>query len=552
MSSRLVYRFGGGSADGSAELKPLLGGKGAGLAEMSALGLPVPPGFTITTEACRHYFDNGESWPESLWPEVEAGVAHVEALTGRKFGAPSNPLLFSVRSGAPVSMPGMMDTVLNLGLNDTTAQGLAAQSGNERFALDSYRRFISMFGDVVLGIHYTRFARTLDALRAGREESELSTEELGTLVAQLKDVVTEGYGAFPEDPLDQLRLSINAVFRSFNTPRARYYRKSQGIPEHTGTAVNVQAMVFGNSGPTSATGVCFTRDPKTGMRVFFGEWLPNAQGEDVVAGTHTPLPMDPEPARRRGAGEEGARPSPQAMPEVYDAELFALQARLEQHYKDMQDIEFTIEDGTSSTCCRPAPESAPPPPRCRSRSTWWPRGSSTSTRLIAHRARHRARDGAPAGARPRRPPQGHRPRASTPRPVPPRGRVVFHSDEAQELAERGEPVILVRNETSPEDIQGMTVSQGILTARGGQTSHAAVVARGMGKPCVVGCTEIAVDYAGSSSTPATPSSSAWTGSPSTAAPARSWRARCPPWRPPTDAGAMADAAGHWADEIARC
>ena len=485
MSDRYVYRFGGGKADGRVDMKPLLGGKGAGLAEMTNLGLPVPPGFTITTTACNFFFQNGESWPEGLWDDAVASISIVEEQTGKTFGNPENPLLFSVRSGAAVSMPGMMDTVLNLGLNDATTEGLARRSRNPRFAWDSYRRFISMFGDVVLGIHYTRFARVLDRHRKGAEESQLTVGQLQALVADLKQVVAENYGEFPEDPHDQLRLAINAVFRSFNTPRARYYRKSNGLADDMGTAVNVQAMVFGNSGETSATGVCFTRDPSTGEKRFFGEWLPNAQGEDVVAGTHTPMPIAPQ---------EGAKGTSleQAMPEVY-AELYRIQAILEGHFRDMQDIEFTIEEG-----------------RLWLLQTRTGKRTPAAAVQIAVDMVHEGtidQDTALSRIDPNTLEMVLRPvlDPAAPRKVIAKGLnaspgaasglVVFHSDEAQELVERGERVILVRNETSPEDIQGMTVAAGILTSRGGQTSHAAVVARGMGRPCVVGCTDIVVDYA---------------------------------------------------------
>ena len=541
MSTQYVYRFGGERAEGDVSMKPLLGGKGAGLAEMSNLGLPVPPGFTITTQACVHFFDSEEQWPDNLWAEALEGLKHVEAITGKRFGDAENPLLVSVRSGAPVSMPGMMDTVLNLGLNDITVEGLATKSGNPRFAWDSYRRFITMFGDVVLGIHYTRFARVADQMRKGREESELSVDELKDLVHALKGVIAEGHGSFPEHPEDQLRLAINAVFRSFNTPRARYYRKSQGIPDNTGTAVNIQAMVFGNMGDTSATGVCFTRDPKNGEKVFFGEWLPNAQGEDVVAGTHTPGPLT---AEQKGA--EGT-PLDQAMPEVY-AELDRIQQILEAHFKDMQDIEFTVEDNQlyllQTRTGKRTPAAAvqiavdmvneglidideaigridPASLELVLRPMLDP---DAKKKIIA-----RGLDASPGAAT---------------------GRVVFHSDEAQELAERGESVILVRMETSPEDIQGMTVSTGILTSRGGQTSHAAVVARGMGRPCVVGCSEIAVDYA-----------RALFYAGDTVIRRGDWitidggtgevmEGQVPTIAPPTDAGAMALLLG-WADERAR-
>jgi pyruvate,orthophosphate dikinase len=485
MTTRYVYRFGGGTAEGRVDMKPLLGGKGAGLAEMTNLGLPVPPGFTITTEACGHFFTNGESWPENLWEDSIASIAVVEEQTGKKFGNPENPLLFSVRSGAAVSMPGMMDTVLNLGLNDATTEGLALKSGNPRFAWDSYRRFIGMFGDVVLGIHYTRFARVLDKHRNGAEESELTVAQLKDLVADLKQVVTQNYGEFPEDPHDQLRLAINAVFRSFNTPRARYYRKSNGLADDMGTAVNVQAMVFGNSGERSATGVCFTRDPSTGDKRFFGEWLPNAQGEDVVAGTHTPLPIIAM------AGQAG--PSLQeAMPVLFD-ELNRIQVILEDHFHDMQDIEFTIEEGrlwllqtrtgkrTPAAAVQIAVDMVEE--GCIDQDT-------ALSRIEPHTLEMVLRPVLDPAA-----PRKVIAKGLNASPGAASGLVVFHSDEAQELVERGERVILVRNETSPEDIQGMTVAAGILTSRGGQTSHAAVVARGMGRPCVVGCTDIVVDYA---------------------------------------------------------
>ncbi len=485
MSQRYVYRFGGGTADGRVDMKATLGGKGAGLAEMTNLGLPVPPGITITTEACRYFFGNGESWPETLWEEVVAGIRFVEEQTGKSFGNPENPLLFSVRSGAAVSMPGMMDTVLNLGLNDETTAGLAVRSGNARFAWDSYRRFIGMFGDVVLGIHYTRFARIMDKHRGSREESDLTVDELKALVEELKLVVKDNYGEFPEDPHDQLRLAINAVFRSFNTPRARYYRKSHGLQDDMGTAVNVQAMVFGNMGENSATGVCFTRDPSTGEHRFFGEWLRNAQGEDVVAGTHTPMPITPEPGKTENTLQE-------AMPAVF-AELNELQARLETHFRDMQDIEFTIEEGRLFLLQTRTGKRTP------AAAVQIAVDMVNEGRIDIDTALSRIDPSTlELVLRPVLDPSAPRKviaKGLNASPGAASGRVVFHSDEAQELAERGERVILVRNETSPEDIQGMTVAAGILTSRGGQTSHAAVVARGMGRPCVVGCTDIVVDYA---------------------------------------------------------
>ena len=542
MAGKYVYNFGGGCADGGTGDRALLGGKGAGLAEMSNLGLPVPPGFTITTEACRHYFQNNEAWPDELWDECLAGIARVEELTGKKFGDSSNPLLFSVRSGAPVSMPGMMDTVLNLGLTDLTVEGLASKSGNRRFAFDSYRRFVGMFGDVVLGIHYSRFARALDEVRGKREESELDAALLEGLVGKLKGVVADSQGPFPQDPHEQLRLSINAVFRSFNTPRARYYRKSNNLPEDMGTAVNVQAMVFGNMGEGSATGVCFTRDPKTGKNVFFGEWLPNAQGEDVVAGTHTPLPLSEEQPQAATSSSLA-----KAMPVAYAA-LVDVRARLEAHYKEMQDIEFTIEDNhlyilqtrtgkrTPSAAVQIAVDLANE--GLIDIDTALGRVQPTTLEMVLRpvldpdapkKIIAKGLDASPGAAG---------------------GKVVFHSEEAQELAERGEDVILVRLETSPEDIQGMTVSKGILTGRGGQTSHAAVVARGMGKPCVVGCTEIMVDYARQLFYAGDTVIKRGDWITIDGATGEVMEGKVPTLAPPTDSGAMATLLA-WADERAR-
>ena len=482
---KTIYPFGGGKADGSAADKALLGGKGANLAEMTWLGLPVPPGFTVTTEACNHYFANDQTWPEGMQEQVEAGVKRIEELTGKRFGGTERPLLFSVRSGAPVSMPGMMDTVLNLGLNDDTVVALAERSGNPRFAWDSYRRFLQMFGDVVLHIHTSRFDRARKDLFADREPHELDVEELKQLCAAWKVVVEGAVGQFPADPWKQLRAAIDAVFRSFNTQRARYYRRTHDIAEDCGTGVNVQAMVFGNMGDNSATGVAFTRDPNTGASIFFGEWLRNAQGEDVVAGTHTPGPLNNERDPEATGTLQGE------MPVAYE-ELVRLQKRLEVHYKDMQDIEFTVEDGDLYLLQTRTGKRTP--------------GAAVQ---IAVDMVHEGIIGIEQALgriephllemvlRPVLDPKAQRRVIGKGLPASPgaaSGRVVFHSEEAQELHDRGERVVLVRMETSPEDIQGMTVSEGILTSRGGQTSHAAVVARGMGKPCVVGATDIAVDY----------------------------------------------------------
>jgi pyruvate,orthophosphate dikinase len=482
--ARWIYAFGGGHADGSLSMKALLGGKGAGLAEMTNLGLPVPPGFTITTAACTSFFRNEEQWPAGLDAELQEALVQLEERAGKRFGARRDPLLVSVRSGSAVSMPGMMDTVLNLGLNDATVKGLARRSGDPLFAWDSYCRFIQMFGDVVLGIHYTRFAREESAFRAEHGEGELGVEDLGHLAQRLKRVVVASGRPFPEDPQEQLRLAINAVFNSYNTHRARYYRKTHGIPDEAGTGVTVQAMVFGNMGEVSGTGVAFTRNPKSGKPGVFGEWLPNVQGEDVVAGLRNPYPIEKR-ADSEGTGLQ------EAMPEAY-ANLRTMGQQLESHFRDMQDIEFTIERGTLYMLqTRTGKRSAMAAIRIAvdmvregliTEEEALSRVDPTDLELvlrpvIAPNAEReviaKGLDASPGAAC---------------------GRVVFQSGDCQEFFDRDEPTILVRLETSPEDIQGMTIAQGILTARGGQTSHAAVVARAMGKPCVVGCTDIQVDH----------------------------------------------------------
>lgn len=536
-----VYDFGNGQADGDGTMKALLGGKGSGLAEMTRLGLPVPPGFTITTEACNFWFQNGEAYPEGLWEQVQASLKRVEERTGKTFGDPANPLLFSVRSGAPQSMPGMMDTVLNLGLNDVTVEGLAARTGRPGFAWDSYRRFVIMFGDVVLGIHYTRFHRVVEEVAGATDPVDLPIATLQGLVARLKGVVAEQTGVFPQDPQEQLRLSVEAVFRSFNGQRARYYRKTHGIPDTVGTAVNVQTMVFGNMGPTSATGVAFTRNPKSGARVFFGEWLPNAQGEDVVAGTHTPNPLN------RAGGVSTGVTLEEAMPEAY-RELDILQKKLETHFRDMQDIEFTIEEGRLYLLQTRTGKRTP------AAAVQIAVDLAQEGLITEEDALKRIKAGElEMVLRPVLDPDAPRrviARGLDASPGAASGRVAFESHEAQKMAEAGDPVLLVRLETSPEDIQGMTVSQGILTARGGQTSHAAVVARGMGKPCVVGCSDILVDsdrgvfYAGDSVI----RRGDWitidggTG--------EVYEGRIPTLAPPTDAGAMGRLL-EWADARAR-
>jgi pyruvate,orthophosphate dikinase len=497
-----IYSFGEGTAEGSAELKDLLGGKGANLAEMSSLGLPVPPGFTITTDVCMDYLDSlgGSGFgappdgplPEGLIDEVTAAMTGVEAVLGRSFGDGSAPLLVSVRSGGRVSMPGMMDTVLNLGLNDSSVAGLAALSGDERFAWDSYRRFVTMYADVVLGLHRARLeglVKDLKRQRGVEDDLDLGVEDWKLLVPRMKQRIEESLGrSFPDDPADQLREAIKAVFRSWNTARARFYRKENGIGDRWGTAVTVQAMVFGNLGPTSATGVAFTRDPKDGSNVFFGEFLVSAQGEDVVAGLRTPQPIN------RDAGGDDSLPTLQEiMPEAY-AELDAVQKRLEAHYHDMQDLEFTIEEGrlfilqtrrgerTGAAAVRIAVDMAND--GLIDRVEALRRVDEDHLNQLLHPSVAAGADktviarGLPAS-----------PGAAT-------GRVVFTADRAVEWAAKG-PVILVREETSPEDIEGMAAAVGILTQRGGQTSHAAVVARGMGRCCVVGCSDIAVHRDGS-------------------------------------------------------
>jgi len=479
MSTKWVYFFGNGQTEGQEGNRNLVGGKGANLAEMTALGIPVPPGFTITTEACTAFYANNEQWAEGLEGQVMENLAKLEQAMGAKFGDPENPLLVSVRSGARVSMPGMMDTVLNLGLNDTTVEALAKKSGNPRFAWDSYRRFIHMYGDVVMGVPHELFEAAIAKKREDEgveQDNELSVEALKALVQEYKAIVKDSAGTlFPDDPVQQLRGAIDAVFRSWNGARAIRYRQINNIPHEWGTAVNVQAMVFGNMGETSGTGVAFTRDPSTGENVFYGEYLMNAQGEDVVAGIRTPLPIA---ELKKG------------MPEVY-AELERIYKLLENHYKDMQDIEFTIQEGklyllqtrtgkrTATAAVRIAVEMVKE--GLIDKQTAVMRIEPEQLDQLLHpmidpKAKYEAiAKGLPAS-----------PGAAT-------GRIVFTAEEAEEWKERGEQVILVRNETSPEDIGGMHVAEGILTARGGMTSHAAVVARGMGKCCVAGCSAALID-----------------------------------------------------------
>ncbi|MFQ6078657.1 MAG: pyruvate, phosphate dikinase [Thermodesulfobacteriota bacterium] len=500
--SKYVYFFGEGRADGNAQMKGLLGGKGANLAEMINLGIPVPPGFTISTEVCRYYYEHDKTYPPELGQEVEITLSDVEEVMKARFGDPENPLLVSVRSGAAVSMPGMMDTILNLGLNDETVQGLAKRTADERFAYDCYRRFVAMYGDVVLGLkpqekdELDPFEVILDAKKDSRGISydhELSVQDLKELVRAFKEEIGKRRGvAFPEDPKEQLWEAIGAVIRSWETPRAIAYRELNAIPDDLGTAVNVQVMVFGNMGKTSGTGVAFSRDPATGEEVFYGEYLLNAQGEDVVAGIRTPQPIN-----RRQRGNKDIPSLEEEMPDVYH-QLEEIRKNLDRHYRDMQDIEFTIQQGklwmlqtrvgkrTGLAALRMAVDMVhqglitkeeallrvePDQLNQILRPIFDPhqkRRAFDEGNLVAH--------GLNAG-----------PGAAT-------GKVVFNAPDAEEWAARGEEVLLVRIETSPEDIRGMNAAQGILTARGGMTSHAALVARQMGKVCVVGCGQLEIDY----------------------------------------------------------
>ncbi len=490
---RWVYAFGGGRADGAATMKDLLGGKGANLAEMSALGLPVPPGFTITTEVCAAYYANDRKFPADLGAEVDAALAHMGRAVGAGFGDLKVPLLVSVRSGARASMPGMMDTILNLGLNDQTVEALAQQSGDRRFAYDSYRRFISMYSDVVLGVEHGIFEDILDNhknLSGLTQDTDLGADDWLDVIEAFKDAVKTSTGnPFPQDTRDQLWGAIGAVFGSWQNDRAISYRRMYDIPDMWGTAVNVQAMVFGNRGETSATGVAFTRNPSTGERAIYGEFLVNAQGEDVVAGIRTPQPLT-EKARLE-AGEEA--PSLEAlMPVTYD-ELRAIFDKLEQHYRDMQDIEFTIQEGKLWML------------QTRSGKRTAKAGLKIAVDLVTEGALKpdeallRLDPGAlDQLLHPTIDPKAHKVLITQGLPASPgaaSGEIVFDSREAKARKAAGHSVILVRNETSPEDIEGMAAAAGILTARGGMTSHAAVVARGMGRPCVCGAGALRIDTA---------------------------------------------------------
>ena len=479
MSKKYVYFFGGGKAEGSKDMKNLLGGKGANLHEMTNLGIPVPPGFTISTESCVHYFKTGR-YPEGLKQQVEEAVKRLEELTGKKFGSTENPLLVSVRSGARVSMPGMMDTILNLGLNDDAVKGLAKRTGDERFAYDSYRRFIQMFSEIVMGIPHKVFEELLDTKKKEKGvnlDYELDADALKELVEEYKTKVRELTGKeFPQNPQEQLWMAIEAVFKSWNNKRAIEYRKLHRIPDDWGTAVNVQTMVFGNMGFDSATGVAFTRDPSTGEKVLYGEYLPNAQGEDVVAGIRTPKPISE---------------LEKEMPEAYK-QLVEIFDRLEKHYRDMMDLEFTIEKGKVYLLqTRVGKRSARA--EVKIAVDMVKEGLITKEEAIMRVDPKRVEQLLHPMVDPKAP-KNVIAKGLPASPGAASGKVIFDSEEAAELAEKGERIILVRDETSPEDIKGMARSKGILTSRGGMTSHAAVVARGIGTPCVVGAEEIEVDY----------------------------------------------------------
>jgi len=491
VKTRWVYAFGGGAADGDASMKNLLGGKGANLAEMSALGLPVPPGFTITTECCTHYYANARAYPADLKDQVAIGLARVEELTGKSFGDPANPLLVSVRSGARASMPGMMDTVLNLGLNDQTVEGLAKLSGDRRFAFDSYRRFIQMYSNVVLNLDHHMFEEILDDHKERLDvhvDTALSAEDWEAVVADYKAAVARDNGEpFPQDARDQLWGAVGAVFTSWMNDRAKFYRRMHDIPESWGTAVNVQSMVFGNMGDTSATGVAFTRNPSTGENRLYGEFLINAQGEDVVAGIRTPQALTKIAREEMGDRQPSME---EALPEVF-TQFKAVVEKLETHYRDMQDIEFTVEQGrlymlqtrngkrTAKAALKIAVDLASEGVITEEEAVM--RVEPASLDQLLH---------------PTIDPASPRDVVTTGLPASPgaaTGKVVFTAEDAERLGGVGEAVILVREETSPEDIRGMDAARGVVTARGGMTSHAAVVARGMGRPCVSGAGEIHID-----------------------------------------------------------
>ena len=498
--TKWVYTFGDGAAEGTAEMKALLGGKGANLAEMSNLGIPVPPGFTITTEVCSAFYAGGRAYPAGLAEEVDAALAHMGRISGKTFGDETDPLLVSVRSGARASMPGMMDTVLNLGLNDVTVLALARVAGDERFAYDSYRRFIQMYSNVVLGLEHHDFEEILDEHKETHGyvlDTDLTAEDWKAVIADYKGLIERELDKpFPQDPREQLWGSIGAVFGSWMNARAITYRRLHDIPESWGTAVNVQTMVFGNMGDTSATGVAFSRNPSTGEKALYGEFLVNAQGEDVVAGIRTPQSLT-EAARLAASSE---RPSLETVMPKAHAEFVAICDRLERHYRDMQDVEFTVERGKLWMLqCRIGKRTT--------KAALKMAVDMVDEGLITHEEAVRRID--PAGLdqllHPTIDPGAERRIFASGLPASPgaaSGEIVFTSEEAELATQGGRKVILVRVETSPEDIHGMHAAEGILTTRGGMTSHAAVVARGMGKPCVSGAGSIRIDYAAGTMTAA--------------------------------------------------
>ncbi|MBN8522173.1 MAG: pyruvate, phosphate dikinase [Alphaproteobacteria bacterium] len=490
--TKWVYGFGGTTSEGRGDMKNLLGGKGANLAEMSSIGLPVPPGFTITTEVCTHYYQNTQSFPSELKDQVTKALADIEKATGMRFGDAQNPLLLSVRSGARVSMPGMMDTVLNLGLNDETAEGLAQKSGNPRFTYDSYRRFIMMYGDVVMGLAHHDFEDILDQHKRDMditEDTDITAEGWKKIIVQFKDMVKRELGKpFPADPQEQLWGAISAVFKSWMVPRAIAYRQINDIPESWGTAVSVQSMVFGNMGQDCATGVAFTRDPSTGENYFYGEYLVNAQGEDVVAGIRTPQSLTIYGKEK----EKSQLPAmEEVMPDVF-AQLDQVRHILEKHYRDMQDIEFTVQKGTLYML----------------QTRTGKRTAAAALKIAVDMVKEKLITSDEAILRidpqaldqllhPTLDPHAHKQIVAKGLPASPgaaSGKIMFHADDAEKAAKKGEKIILCRVETSPDDIHGMHVAAGILTTRGGMTSHAAVVARGMGRACVAGCGAITIDY----------------------------------------------------------
>jgi pyruvate,orthophosphate dikinase len=474
-TTKWVYLF----EEGDGQDKSLLGGKGAGLCEMTRAGLPVPPGLVVTTEACNAFFENDKNFPDGMWDQVKEGLQKIEEKVGKKFGDPQNPLLVSVRSGAAFSMPGMMDTVLNLGLNEQTVQGLAAQTGDLRFALDAYRRFASLFGEIVMGVAHEKFERVMDRFKAqtsGGRDTDLKPKHLRDIIAAEKQIIVAEQHAIPEDPYEQLRVAVAAVFNSWMGRRAIDYRRVNRIPDSLGTAVNVQAMVFGNMGKDSGTGVAFTRNPSTGKKELYGEYLLNAQGEDVVAGIRTPNPISQ---------------LKKELPKVYE-EFASIAGLLEKHYRDMQDCEFTIERGKLWML----------------QTRTGKRSGAAAVRVAVEMVSEKLIDRATAVQRvtpeqldqllhPTVDPKTNATVLATGLPASPgaaQGQVVFSPDEAEELAREGAKVVLVRQETSPDDFHGMVAAQAIVTARGGMTSHAAVVARGMGKTCVSGANSIQIDY----------------------------------------------------------